>query len=69
MKCPHCGHGLIQKSASAVKLRVPILVFDLDGKHAVTPCPKCKREIQIPVTLEKSAIPTDPALVLAPKRP
>lgn len=68
MKCPKCGHRFLKKSADdKVKLRTPILVFAEDGS-AVAPCPKCKAEVPAPVTLEKSAVPEEPRLVLAPNR-
>jgi predicted RNA-binding Zn-ribbon protein involved in translation (DUF1610 family) len=57
MRCPECGHALIQRRDEKVKLRAPILVFDPQGDQCVTNCPKCKKEIQLPVTLEQSAIP------------
>lgn len=68
MLCPSCGHRLLRKSGAKVKLRVPILVFDEDGGNATSSCPNCKEEIQVAVTLEKSAIPTDTPLVLGKRR-
>jgi DNA-directed RNA polymerase subunit RPC12/RpoP len=68
MLCPECGHRLLKKSDAKLKLRVPIIVFDDDGANAVTNCPGCKQEIRVPVTLEKSAIPDEPNLVLAKGR-
>lgn len=67
MRCPKCQFSLLQKSDEKLKLRVPILVFDVDGEKCVTSCPRCKEEIQIPVMLAKSATQADPTpLILKP---
>jgi hypothetical protein len=55
----------MRKHANKVKLRVPILVFDEDGENAVTNCPGCKEEIQLPIVLKKGAIPNEVPLVLS----
>jgi hypothetical protein len=64
MYCPECGHRLLKKSEDKLKVRVPIIVFDVEGNNAVTNCPGCKKEIPLPVTLEKAALPDEPNLVL-----
>jgi hypothetical protein len=56
MRCPKCACNLLQKSGESLKVRVPILVFTDDGKQCVTSCPKCGDEIQLPITLNKSAV-------------
>lgn len=68
MICPKCAHPLLRKSNDKVKLKLSILVFDEEGQGAVTNCPSCKEEIQVPITLEKSAIPDSPPLVLDKRR-
>lgn len=68
MKCA-CGQRLLQKSGDGkLRLRVPILVFSGDGSSCIAPCPSCKREVTIPIVLEKAAIPDDPKLVLSKSR-
>lgn len=65
MQCPKCHHRLLKAQDGQLKLRVPILVFDTGGNRCVTNCPRCKTEIDVPVTLLKSALPTpDPKLVV-----
>lgn len=65
MRCPHCSHRLVQKSEGKAKLRVPILVFSDDGASCVAPCPRCKEEITMPITIQKSALGSDePRLVI-----
>jgi len=59
MNCPHCHARLLQKSDGKLKVRVPILVFSIDGESCVTSCPGCRKEISLPVTLQKSALPVD----------
>lgn len=66
--CPKCGHDLLQKSETKLKIRVPILVFDDKGEKCVTSCPRCKEEIPLPVTLNKSALATEPKLFIDPAR-
>lgn len=69
IRCPKCQKNLLQKSEDKLKLRVPILVFDISGQTCVTSCPGCKSEIELPVTLAKGAtLDEGIALILSPER-
>ena len=70
MKCPHCHANtkLFKSDGHVVKMRAPILVFSEDGNRCIVPCPKCHKEIQVPVTLAKSDVADTPRLVLAQRR-
>ncbi len=51
MRCPHCLNDALQQVGDDLKLRVPILVFNLNGEKCRTNCPRCKREILLPLRI------------------
>jgi uncharacterized protein with PIN domain len=70
MRCPHCDNRLIQvkEDEGKAKLRLPILVFNLEGTECTSKCPRCGGEIMLPIKIEKSAIQTGPPRFTLSKR-
>jgi hypothetical protein len=67
VKCPHCLSPLLQIVDKAdgrplpedkvkAKLRTPILIFDASGTKCTILCPKCRNEVDAPITLSTGAI-------------
>ena len=64
VRCASCKNRLVQKAADGVHVRAGgALVFLPDGS-CMTKCHFCKADVLLPVTLEKSAVPEAPPLVI-----
>lgn len=65
--CPNCGAELSTERNGKVRLRVSLIAFTPDG-GAECPCPRCKRDVRLPLTLKQEHRP-DPPRPAAPAVP
>lgn len=64
MRCAHCRHRLLDRKGDVVKLRSPVVIFSSTGTECRAVCPSCKGETEIPLTLDPSAIPVEPKIII-----
>jgi phage FluMu protein Com len=65
VRCSHCGSVLARPDGGKVKLRLRLIAFNAAGE-ATAPCPRCKKDTKLPVTLghRHRPLPAAPAMTL-----
>lgn len=65
VRCTHCGAVLAKPDGGKVKLRLRLIAFNAAG-DATAPCPRCRRDTKLPLTLghRHRPLPAPPALTL-----